>query len=182
MEKSIADEELVSESVPPEPQAAVAVASFAERTTEALNRSEVSAIDYATDTAAEQPAPSKALPLPLKPGDKIVAFEPYHYGGKPKKDPETAGIVRSIYADGQYVSYMRLDGGGRLGENGNKAIADRGLRLADSKDLKHFDRQFAELESKFRETSLTSAHYKPGTGTVNVHDKTSVTDHTNVVD
>jgi hypothetical protein len=77
---------------------------------------------------------------------------------------------------------MRLDRNGNLRENGNKPIDDRGLRLADSVDLKQFEKQFAQLESKFRETSRTTAQYEPGTGTVNVHDKQSVTDHRNIVD
>jgi hypothetical protein len=46
---------------------------------------------------------------PAKYNRLTVAFEPYHYAGKPKKELETPGIVQSIYAKGQYVSYMRLD-------------------------------------------------------------------------
>ncbi len=152
-----------------------------ERETEDLQRAEAAVKDSAIDTVTEE-ASQPANPPRFKSGDKIVAFEPYHYGGKPKKEPETLGIVQSIYADGQYVSCMRLDGKGSLRENGNKTTDDRGLQLANSADLKQFGKQFAELESKFRETSRHTAQYEPQTGTVNVHDKHSVTDHRSSVD
>ncbi|MBV9268033.1 MAG: hypothetical protein JO061_17835, partial [Acidobacteriaceae bacterium] len=71
---------------------------------------------------------------------------------------------------------------GNLRENGNKPVNDRGLRLAEPTDLNQFEKQFAQLESKFRETSRHTAQYEPQTGTVNVHDKRSVTDHRNPVD
>jgi antirestriction protein ArdC len=175
LEKGIAEEQLATE--PPETTIAArqnALSAF-ERETEDLERAEVAVKDSAIDTVAEQ-AFEPANPPRFKPGDKIVAFEPYHYGGKPKKEPETPGVVQSVYADGQYVSYMRLDGKGSLRENGNKAVDDRGLRLANSADLKQFEKQFAQLESKFRETSRHTAQYEPETGTVNIHDKHSVTD------
>ncbi len=181
LEKGIAEEQLATE--PPEMTTAGgqnAVPTY-ERETEDLKRAEAAIKDHMIDTAAEQASESTNSPR-LKPGDKIVAFEPYHYGGKPKREPETPGIVQSIYADGQYVSYMRLDGKGSLRENGNKALDDRGLRLANSADLKQFEKQFGELESKFRETSRHTAQYEPQTGTVNVHDKHSVTDHRSPVD
>ena len=181
LQKGIAEEQLATE--PPEITTAArqnALSAF-ERETEDLKRTEAAVKDAAIDTVAEQVAESKNPPH-LKSGDKIVAFEPYHYGGKPKREPETPGIVQSIYADGQYVSYMRLDGKGSLRESGNKGLDDRGVRLANSADLKQFEKQFAELESKFRETSRHTAQYEPQTGTVNVHDKHSVTDHRSPVD
>jgi hypothetical protein len=92
-----------------------------------------------------------AAVLSLQPGDRIVAFEPYHYGGKPKKQPETPAIVQSIYANGQFVSYMRLDSNGNLTENGNRPVEDPSTRLADAADLKQFHQQFSVLEAKFRE-------------------------------
>jgi antirestriction protein ArdC len=37
-------------------------------------------------------------------GDKIIAKEPYYYGGRPKKNPDTPGIVQSLYNNGSMVS------------------------------------------------------------------------------
>ncbi|MBV9442045.1 MAG: DUF1738 domain-containing protein [Acidobacteriaceae bacterium] len=181
-EKSIAEEELANEPEPMTAEAARMRAVEFEREAEDLQRTETAIVDDRVDNTAEQTATIKSQTVPYNPGDKIIAFEPYHYGGRPKKEPETPGIVQSVYADGQYVSYMRLDSNGNLRENGNKPVNDRSLRLADSTDLKQFDKQFAQLESKFRETSRHTAQYEPQTGTVNVHDKHSVTDHQNPVD
>jgi antirestriction protein ArdC len=180
-EKSIADEQLSTEPEEVSIEAWRDVATALERETEDLKRVESAAKDSAIDREAEEGG-EHPVTRPFEPGDKIVVFEPYHYGGKPKKEPETPGIVQSIYAKGQYVSYMRLDGKGSLQENGNIAIDDRRLRFADSTELKQFEKQFAQLESKFRETSRHTAQYEPNTGTVNVHDKHSVTDHRSTVD
>lgn len=181
-EKSIAEEELATEPATVGVESGRRTAVEFERETEDLRRTEAAVIDNAIDTTAEQPPSLTGQTATYKLGDKIVAFEPYHYGGKPKKEPETPGIVQSVYANGQYVSYMRLDSNGNLRENGNKRVNDLGLRQADSKDLKQFEDQFAQLESKFRETSRYTAQYEPQTGTVSVHDKHSVTDHRDTVD
>jgi antirestriction protein ArdC len=180
-EKSIAEQELASEpaSITPETAQLTAVEFVTE--TENLRRVENAAIDQSVENSDQTVAGDDAKPG-YKPGDKIVAFEPYHYGGKPKKQPETAGIVQSIYADGRYVSYMRLDSNGNPRENGNKPVDDRGLRLADANDLKQFEKQFAQLETTFCESSRHSAQYEPLSGTVNVHDKQAATDHRSTVD
>jgi hypothetical protein len=91
----------------------------------------------------------------FQPGDRIVAFEPYYYGGKPKKQPETPGIVQSIYAEGQFVAYMRLKHGGNL-DLATRSIDDPNLRLADILDLKEFAQQFAKLETKCYPTGAPS--------------------------
>lgn len=108
----------------------------------------------------------------FRPGDKIVAFEPYHYGGTPKKEPETAGIIQSVYANGAFVSYMRLDGNGELRENGNKSVDDKGLRLADQSEISQFEKPFAQLQSKYRERN----HHDPQSGTKAIHEKQSSPD------
>ena len=181
-EKSIAEEELATEPETVGVENTRRTAAEFERETEDLRLTEAAVVDNAIDTVAEQPSSVIAQSAPYKPGDKIVAFEPYHYGGKPKKEPETPGIVQSVYANGQYVSYMRLDNSGNVRENGNKLVNDRGLRLADPEDLKQFENQFAQLESKFHEISRHTAQYESQTGTVNVHDKHAVTDHRDAVD
>jgi antirestriction protein ArdC len=181
-EKSIAEQELASEPATMTQEAAQLTAVELESETDNLRRVENAAIDNAVENVADQAASGNDAAPPYKPGDKIVAFEPYHYGGKPKKEPETPGIVQSVYADGRYVSYMRLDGNGNLRENGNKPVDDRGLRLADETDLEQFGKQFAQLETAFGETSRHSAQYEPISGTVNVHDKQTATDHRSTVD
>lgn len=136
---------------------------------------------------------------PFKPGDKVMAYEPYYYGGKPKANPWVPGIVQELYHNNQYISYVRDSN-----FNGNKAVefAMKGdMRHATPEQLERYASEFSKLETKLplklqqklansgqaeteadRESVETTARYEPGSATVNVHAKQSGTDRRTTVE
>jgi hypothetical protein len=68
--------------------------------------------------------------------------------------------VQSVYADGKFVSYIRIAGDGQIRENGNKPIDDTGLRLADRVDLHQFQDKFSRLEAEYQKRTgqVVTAH------------------------
>jgi antirestriction protein ArdC len=125
---------------------------------------------------------------PFKPGDKVMAYEPYFYGGKPKPNPWTPAIVQSLYHNGEYISYARDQS-----ENGNKAVeyAEKGeMHHASHEELAHYAAAFAKVEEKLpqalreqmkanekadavtrRESTQTEARHEPSNGAVAITDK-----------
>jgi antirestriction protein ArdC len=137
---SIADQDL--EITSPESAVSIAETSQLERDREVL--AEQPAEQLASDSRAH-----KQTTGPFKPGDKVMAYEPYFYGGKPKPDPWTPAIVQSLYNNDQYISYAR-----NQTENGNKAVeyAEKGdMRHASSDELSRYAAEFAKLEQKLPE-------------------------------
>jgi hypothetical protein len=105
-------------------------------------------------------------------GDKIIAREPYYYGGKPKRNPETPAIVQSLYSNESMISYMRLHDRA----NGNKSIAHGEMRHATPQDLAKYSTEFVELENRFRESLKHVARYEPERDIINIHDNQIATD------
>jgi antirestriction protein ArdC len=171
-EKSLGDEDLSIHSGTQSPEESVTATATLEQEMEEIHRdrerleeSELTALTHVE--SAEQTGSPK-----LAPGDKIIAHEPYYYGGKPRENPETPAIVQSLYHDGSMVSYMRLNDS----VNGNKSLEYGDMRHATPQDLQKYSTEFAELENRFRESLKHVARYEPGSGTVNVNDKQNASD------
>jgi antirestriction protein ArdC len=165
-EKSIADEDLATHSAPESPEESRSAAAALEQETEEIHRDR-ERLEEAEPTATTQS--ENADSRNFKPGDKIIAHEPYYYA---RKNPEAPAIIQSLYNNGSMVSYMRLNDR----ENGNKSVDYGEMRHATAQDLAKYSTEFAELENRFRESLKHVARYEPGSGTVNVHDKQSATD------
>ncbi len=92
---------------------------------------------------------SKAVKEPGQPferGDRVIAHEPYYYGGRPKSNPETPGIVDGVYDGGRLVSYHRK---GMVPGN----VPVENIRHASEQDLKKHHGEFATLEAKVQQES-----------------------------
>lgn len=128
----------------------------------------------------------------FKPGDRVMAHEPYHYGGAPKRNPWVPAIVQSLYHNDQMISYAR-----NSSENGNMAVeyAIKGsMRHATPKDLEQFASEFTKVEGKLpsklreamahenRESLTYVSRLEPDSGTVAVHDKRFGNDHHTPID
>jgi hypothetical protein len=90
--------------------------------------------------AAKQPG------LPFERGDRIIADEPFYYGGKPKSNPDTPGLVDGVSNDGKRVSYHRLGS-----PEANTPIEH--VRHAGAQDLEKYKDKFASLEAKVQQQS-----------------------------
>jgi hypothetical protein len=94
--------------------------------------------------AFEPNAPKPKQPgEPFERGDRIVADEPFLYGGKPKLNPDTPGIVDGVYDDRNIVCYHRLGM-----PPGNVPVES--VRHASEQDLKKYETEFATLEAKLQ--------------------------------
>jgi hypothetical protein len=78
---------------------------------------------------------------PLKRGDRVVVYEPFHAGRAAKRPPYGPGIVESVYHNGTLVSYERLGGSPR-----NAPIED--VRHATEFDAHKYAKEFAAIETK----------------------------------
>ena len=147
--------------------------------------------------ATDQMTADPSLP-PFKPGDKVIAYEPFYYGGKPKSQPWVPGIVQELYQNNEYISYVRDSN-----FPGNKAVeyAVKGdMHHATPEEIERYASEFAKLEEKLplrlqqrlgtqgatqtetlRESVETTARYEPGSGTVNVHEKQNGTERRTTV-
>ncbi|HLH02756.1 MAG TPA: zincin-like metallopeptidase domain-containing protein [Bryobacteraceae bacterium] len=175
---SIADQDLDTSVA--EPAAEVIQASQLERDREVLDEQP---LEHAA-TRDQQTVTTG----PFKPGDKVMAYEPYFYGGKPKPNPWTPAIVQSLYHNGEYISYARDQS-----ENGNKAVeyAEKGeMHHASHEELARYAAAFAKVEEKLpqalreqmkanekadavtrRESTQTEARHEPSNGAVAITDK-----------
>lgn len=163
---------------------------------------QASQLERDRESVDEQPAERSSNPDqdgrsittgPFKPGDKVMTYEPYFYGGKPKPEPWTPAIVESLYSNDKYISYVRPQS-----ENGNKAVeyAERGdMHHASPEELAHHAAQFAVLEQRLpltlreqirangksesvaaRESTTTAARHEPDNGAISVTNKQTGTE------
>ncbi len=181
---SIANQSLDTQAL--QTETTIAETSQLERDREAIQ--ERPAENYSVESRNVKTAPTS----PFNPGDKVMAYEPYFYGGKPKPNPWTPGIVASLYADDQYISYVRPQN-----ENGNKAVeyASKGdMHHASPEELKQHETEFAILEQKLphslreqmeaerkpevttQESTQVAARSEPENGAVSVSDKQTGTE------
>jgi hypothetical protein len=108
---------------------------------------ELPAWELRSEPSSLGPSPSQSVKAPgeaFERGDRIIAHEPYFYGGKPKKDPDTPGIVDGVYDNGRLVCYHRLGM-----PPGN--VPTESIRHASGPDLKRFENTFATLDAKLQQ-------------------------------
>lgn len=182
---SIADQSLDTQV--PQVEASVSETSQLEREHEAIQ--DQSPGQRSTDINAANATPT----APLKPGDRVMAYEPYFYGGKPKPNPWTPAIVESLYSNDQYISYVRSQNG-----NGNKAVeygSQGDMHHATPQELEQHETEFAILEQRVplplrarleadgkleaittRESTKTTARHEPENGAVSISDKQTGTE------
>ena len=91
------------------------------------------------------PAP-KEPGSPFERGDRVIADERFYYGGKPKGNPYSPGIVDGVYDGGKMVCYERLGS-----PPGNSPAAS--VRHANSQDMKKYEKEFDALEAKVQQQS-----------------------------
>jgi len=182
---SIADQSLDTHG--PQAEAAISETSQLERDREAIQ--EQSAGQRSADIGNANVTPTG----PFKPGDRVMAYEPYFYGGKPKPNPWTPAIVATLYSNDPYISYVRPQD-----VNGNKAVeyASKGdMHHATPQELEQHQTEFAILEQRLplplraqleadrkleatrtRESTQTTARHEPENGAVSVSDKQTGTE------
>jgi hypothetical protein len=80
---------------------------------------------------------------PFEKGDRIVADEPFLYGGKPKENPDTPGVVDSVYGSGdkKTVCYRRVGM-----PPGNTDVEN--VRHATEQDMKKYEKELGVLEER----------------------------------
>lgn len=83
-------------------------------------------------------------------GDRIIADEPFGYGGIRRSNPDTPGIVDGVYDNGKFVCYHRLGM-----PPGN--VPAEPVRHASGQDLKKHEKDFATLEAKLQQQNRSHA-------------------------
>lgn len=86
---------------------------------------------------------------PLRVGDRVVVYEPFHNGREAKRPPREPGVVNAVYHDGTLINYERT---GR--RPGNAPTED--VRHATEQDMRDYAKQFDALEAKLQRRGRSS--------------------------
>ena len=200
-DRSIADQALSAAPLLDTGTNGTSRAAAFEREVTSLERSREDLDETVSDGQSVSSSAEMKQPIPcsFKPGDQVMAYQPYYYGGKPRKDPWVPGMIQSLYNNDQYISYARA---GRS-ENGNKSVeyAMKGeMRYPTAQEQERYSVEFSQLEEKLRpslsrlskaistepgsarESSHYVSRYEPGNATIHTEHKATGTDRRTAFD
>ena len=92
---------------------------------------------------------------PFKRGDRVVVYEPYHYGRNVKRPPCGPGVVDSVYHNGMLVSYERA------GKPPRNAPTEE-VRHATAEDTQKYASEFAAIETKIQTRERPTPSWERG--------------------
>ncbi len=200
-DRSIADQALSAAGVVLDTASGSSRATVFEEERASLDRGredldETSVGEQSVSSSAEM---RKSIPCSFKPGDQVMAYQPYYYGGKPRKDPWVSGMIQSLYNNDPYISYARAGDS----TNGNLAMeyAIKGdMRYPTAQEQERYSIEFSQLEEKLRpslsrlskgissepgsplESSQYVSRYEPGSATIHTEHKATGTDRRTTCD